>query len=439
MNESSCNIINTSFFDRCKNFVQYALKFLEPNIGVSNFILRHRPETQRERIYRLQNPQPDFYVLIFKYERNLKASQEFSDFDRIMHKDPILSKHVDTMVSSGTSGVYADSSLYIFFILNEMLARYYVSGNEFDEVLFNSLYCDLEYLFYNDGIPFKVIAPLLHFGSKLDAIELNEGLTIRKISEEERKTFPRLAKGLDLTWIQMEDFEYAIEYNYVQKKSIGDSARISINDTVVNLLNRLVSVMRLFGEGSLGFVSTIWKPMLRTGIMGGGMFSSFPPEITYGRKYELDEGKASSFQTFWHMEKWNMLETTENKNLNLALRRFNSAYTRRSNDDKLIDYAIAYEALFSKSSKDGDSLTHKLALRFSRLVENDFEKRKEYFAAMKTLYGKRSRVVHGDPTPVASATVEEIGRHMRKAINAYLDQFNNNSRHEDIIDRLDLG
>jgi hypothetical protein len=80
-------------------------------------------------------------------------------------------------------------------------------------------------------------------------------------------------------------------------------------------------------------------------------------------------------------------------------------------DDKLIDYAIAYEALFSKGSKDGDSLTHKLALRFSRLVENDFEKRKEYFTAMKALYGKRSRVVHGDPTPVALTSVQEIERH----------------------------
>jgi hypothetical protein len=49
-----------------------------------------------------------------------------------MHEDPVLSKHVDTMVSSGTSGVYADSSLYIFFILNEMLAKYNVSGNEFE-------------------------------------------------------------------------------------------------------------------------------------------------------------------------------------------------------------------------------------------------------------------------------------------------------------------
>jgi hypothetical protein len=359
----------------------------------------------------LQNPQPDFYVLIFKYERNLKASQEFSDYDKIMHEDPVLSKHVDTMVSSGTSGVYADSSLYIFFILNEMLAKYHISGNEFDEDLFKSLYCDLEHLFYNNGIPFKVVAPLLHFESKLDIMKLNEGLTIRKISEEERKTFPRLAEGLDLTWIQMEDFEYAIEYNFMQKKSIGDSARISINDTVVNLLNRLVYVMRLFKEGALGFISTIWKPMLRTGIMGGGMFSSFPPQITYGTKYELDEVEASSFQTFWLMEKWNTLETTENKNLNLALRRFNSAYTRRSNDDKLIDYAIAYEALFSQGSKDGDSLTHKLALRFSRLVENDFEKRKEYFTAMKALYGKRSRVVHGDPTPVALTSVQEIERH----------------------------
>jgi hypothetical protein len=64
---------------------------------------RRRHETERERIYRLQNPLPNFDALTFEYESDLKHSSEFSDYDRIMHEDSNLSKHVDTLVSSGMS------------------------------------------------------------------------------------------------------------------------------------------------------------------------------------------------------------------------------------------------------------------------------------------------------------------------------------------------
>jgi hypothetical protein len=401
------------------------------------------PETDRDRVYRLQNPQQDFdpYPLILNHDKKLRESSEFSDYDKMMHEDPILSRYIDTFVSSGMSGGLMDTSKYIFFIVNELIIKYCLSDDKFDEGLFNSLYCDLEYLFYKKEMPFKVITPLHHFGYELDVIKLNEGLTIRKISAEERKIFARLQEGLGLSWEYLEEYEYGIEYHYMQKISIGFPPEISWDATVRNLINKLILALRLFKEGSVGFTSQIWTPKLRTAVKGGGMYSPYPPEPTYGKKYELDQGEVSFFQDFWHalMKNWNLLGTIGNKNLSLALRRFDSAYARRSNDDKMIDYSIAFEALFSKSDDTRDSLTHKLALRFSRLVENDFVERKNLFGDMKDLYSKRSRVVHGDPAPVTPADVEEIERYVRKAINIYMNQYYKKVDHNNVIDRLDLG
>jgi Apea-like HEPN len=444
--ELPCDMINPSFYHSSKNFVQYALELLEPrvNYGVVNLTpysnLKRMRETDRDRIYRLQNPQQhfDFYTLIIKNSEVLRKSSEFLALDKVMHEDPVLSKYIDTFVSSGMSGGLMDTSNYIFFIVNELIIKYYLSGTVFDQALFDRLYCDLEHLFYKNEIPFKVVAPLHHFGSKLDVINLNEGLIIRKISPEERTIFARLAEGLGLAWVHMEEFEFGIEYQYKQKISTGFPPQLSWNATITNLLRKLILALRLFKAGSVGYTSTIWTPMLQTAVKGGGMYSPYPPEPTYGEKYEIDNEEASFFQDFWKtlVKKWNLPNTTGNKNLDLSLRRFESAYTRRSNDDKLIDFAIACEALLSKSN-DRNSLTHKLSVRFSRLVENDYEKRKELCTNMKELYRERSKIVHGDPAPLEN--VEKIERFARIAINTYMDRFNNSSSQDDIIDRLDLG
>jgi hypothetical protein len=194
----------------------------------------------------------------------LKQFPEYSESDKIMKGDPLLSKHVGTLVSSGMSGARMDSSMYIFYILDESIGKFYLSGNKFDEILFTSLYCDLQFLFYNDDIPFKVIAPLHHFASNVNVIDLKEGLRIRKITKEERKSFSRLGEGLGLTWTHLAELEYTIEYSFREKKTIGDSARISVNETAMNLLKKLIIVMRLFKDGSIGYSSTIWKPILKT-------------------------------------------------------------------------------------------------------------------------------------------------------------------------------
>ena len=80
--------------------------------------------------------------------------------------------------------------------------------------------------------------------------------------------------------------------------------------------------------------------------------------------------------------------------LNIAISRFNYAYERNKLEDKLIDYMIAFEALFFKHGEIGE-FRHKLAVRVARFLKQNYDERKEIMKRMMEFYDKRSAIVHG--------------------------------------------
>jgi hypothetical protein len=77
--------------------------------------------------------------------------------------------------------------------------------------------------------------------------------------------------------------------------------------------------------------------------------------------------------------------------LEVALRRFNLSYARREADDKVIDFAIAFEATVLHGLKE--ELRYRLALRTAALLRADHES-VSTCAFMKQFYDIRSLVVH---------------------------------------------
>ena len=77
--------------------------------------------------------------------------------------------------------------------------------------------------------------------------------------------------------------------------------------------------------------------------------------------------------------------------LDVALRRFNLSYARRDTDDKVIDFAIAFEATILHGLKD--ELRYRLALRTAALLRAKYDPAWTH-AFMKQFYDVRSLVVH---------------------------------------------
>jgi Apea-like HEPN len=94
-----------------------------------------------------------------------------------------------------------------------------------------------------------------------------------------------------------------------------------------------------------------------------------------------------------------LASSPEHGSFALALRRLESSAERLSREDRLIDYWIAFEALFAPDTKT--ELRFRASLRIARYLGSDAEKRRAIAAGLRKAYDWRSHVVHGgaDPTP----------------------------------------
>lgn len=77
--------------------------------------------------------------------------------------------------------------------------------------------------------------------------------------------------------------------------------------------------------------------------------------------------------------------------LRVPIDRLNNAFFKDPKD-KLIDYMIAFEALFSEGSGD---LRYKISLRAARYLGRTPEERSKLFELFKLAYDVRSDIVHG--------------------------------------------
>ena len=201
-------------------------------------------------------------------------------------------------------------------------------------------------------------------------------------------------------------YDYILSIRYEVPKILGTMENTTEPISFLSKrINQIVQILRLFKTGALGFSFYQEVPILDLPIKGGGTYSSVPLAITFGNSYILNQGEIQDFQHFWNKLKNIDLEKTGNKNLDIGIRRFSSAFVRRSNEDKLLDYFIAYEALFSKEGDSTDSVSHKLAIRYARLMETDPKLRKNEFTKIKTLYNIRSKIVHGGQAKIENSTL----------------------------------
>lgn len=92
----------------------------------------------------------------------------------------------------------------------------------------------------------------------------------------------------------------------------------------------------------------------------------------------MKKEEAPEFKDFWQLLKNNEIKNV--KQLDLATSRFENIYNRESVEDKIIDYAISLEILFSMDGDTIDSLAHKYSFRCARLLKaNPDERRKVHF------------------------------------------------------------
>lgn len=153
--------------------------------------------------------------------------------------------------------------------------------------------------------------------------------------------------------------------------------------------SHVVTALRLLKSGQVG--APIYAHLEKRGMSGIGNQTLFrTDDHLLPDKFELRGCEIAQVQGIF-----DSLQTASANGmlapLDIAIRRFNLSYARPTPDDRLIDFAIAYESSVLHGLKD--ELRYRLALRTAALLRES-HKPDSIFTFMKKFYDVRSFVVH---------------------------------------------
>jgi hypothetical protein len=376
--------------------------------------------------------QPQYSSFIHGHESEIKSMHEYQDAILALHSDDRVARQLDTLVGTSEWAIRRTSFDYVTRFLVSQLSLH-PFRNVFDESTFETDYADFERYIYSDKIEFQVLSPLENFSCDEQQINLEERLNIRRVSSEEIEDF--MKSSYDLRFSGLPSLKYVVEHKLEARKIVGNS-RNAPTFNWPDLIIKTVTVLRLFKSGAIGtnlMQATPESPA--RGFLGVGSIR-YPIGTTrfWGPPYTLEPTEVERFREFWHQVR--ELDFEHNAPLNVAIRRFEYAYERTKLEDRLVDYMVAFEALFFKRHEVGE-FRHKLSVRVARLLGSTYVERERIADRIRDFYDKRSAVVHGEEVKLDDAFVHEVEDNLRESIKLFVRhvQF---QVHEQIINRLDL-
>ena len=183
---------------------------------------------------------------------------------------------------------------------------------------------------------------------------------------------------------------FIIELKIKKKKLFKPGKIIFINksQSKVEKIQKLLTALRLFKEGAIGFPFIQPSKLIDIPIPieGRQIKINQMPEENHGQIYHLTKEEISEFRNLWK----SVDSVDYNHNLKRAVDRFNSGYRKESRGDKIIDYTIALESLSSKEGDPKDSITYKFSVRIARLCKDIPKDRREFYDELRESYSKRS-------------------------------------------------
>jgi len=376
-------------------------------------------------------PQPLVESLILNHEEELSNMSEFKICAKLMRLNGQVSIHLDKLVGFEGGSKFRNTLWgYLRYFLSPIFENY-LKNRKLDEELLKKLYSAFEDFIIGNRILIHDYAYLMNFDSDVDSIDIEKDLAIRKVANEELQSLlqssGRFPSMYSFTTLPI----YAMDVTYSRRKVIGSERKRQFPDSAEKL-HILIIALRLFKPGIVGFNEISTAP--ETPFLWGSIRSGMAKKTFVGQKYHLKQEEIKQFKDFW--KKFSSFYASKPQHFAIALRRFGSAYERTNPQDKLIDYMIAYEALFFKQGESGE-FRHKLSTRVSRLLGKTYGERKAIAEEIRDFYDKRSKVVHGEKVELPREFVGRVERHLRDSMNALMKLLTKQD-HSRIIMNLDL-
>jgi hypothetical protein len=260
-------------------------------------------------------------------------------------------------------------------------------------------------------------ANLRNFHSDDALIDFGDGISIR------HRSFREIEQRLGWTDWQLEYLtrdweegqpasEHVLWIESSREKS-PDTAMTNDSATGTGRALDLLLALWLFAPGDVSIGDIFTDRATWFDLTPRGLARSKPgmPGDAWGRKYELAANDAADVRAIYDDVVAFRQATDVPNNVRLAVRRFESVYTRglRQREDRIIDQLIALEAL----AGSGTELRFRLAFRISALLASDDDERLALFEAMKRYYDVRSKIVHGGDLRAAELSLVQDDGELR--------------------------
>jgi len=295
---------------------------------------------------------------------------------------------------------------------------------------FDNLYQEIEKSLYSPVYVYRAWSTLENFSLPIESLSFASDLKIKKFSRsEQEKRLQRALQPYGSTRpIDVLRTSFAVEMEH----AIPKGGVIHLEEPR-EAFGRVVSALRLFKPGVVGLgpihqEGAYWQPNV-VGTLSSSIYSV--PFI--GPRYELTEAETDQLVKFYN---WLLsIDTSSDRSVELAVRRFNLAYERVMPADKLIDMMIAFEALLLPEK---DELALRLSIRVANLL-TDIADRQDTLKKMKKAYKLRSDAVHGGQINDKEIVkcVEVIEELLRQSLRSVLKLIEQGQRLPHIISRLD--
>lgn len=378
---------------------------------------------------------PEYYIFVDRHRKEIEALPEFGDWMHAMRADPTITKHFESLVGTSHGSIGRSAWEYFVHLLLKQLSS---SGDkcEFDAETFDQSYRRLKRFFYRDVVEFRAFSPLQNFSTDVDVIDLSGKLRIRKIIDRElEELLDASSYGSVIPFGEIPSYRYAMELEYETEKIFGEMKIEDIKPIPDQVLfGKLLTGLRMFKPGTVGFNFIKTIPAADSpGVFAGTRFG-LEYRRYWGSGYALTGPEVEAFKDFW--KSFSEIDLEQRAQVGIAISRFNYAYERQGLEDKLIDYMIAFEALFFKTGEWGE-YRHKLGVRVARLLAKEYDDRKAIAKEMMEFYDARSKVVHGEKTSLKSGFVEKVEQYLRESIMHFI-RLAQTTDYDEIISRLDL-
>jgi hypothetical protein len=378
-----------------------------------------------------EEPEIDFFLLLFKYSNEIDALQNFKDCARYVLSNSVTRKKLN-LVSRGEQALEeVPLTLSNFMMLRSLLGTFLKRAGElsFIDEAFDRLYEEFEHYLYISKIPYKVTAPIIGLSGDIGEVAFDKHLKLCRMSASDRTAFmeeatsPMTASGFDSFGIQ--SAQYMLEADYSQRERVPMDTRAGVNK-----FEEVVSVLRLWKSGKVRLVGTKVNPSIWTphhGRVFGHRFSW--RGFVVPSSYVLNKTEESSLLHLWRRTRDFKEEeggTKNGKYINIALRRFDLGVEEDNIENKMIDFLIAFEALYLNEM---DELTYRLSLRTAVLLGRSDDETTTIREIIAKGYKLRSEIVHGKELSqirirgkviALDDFVRQVENYLRKSLRSFL-------------------